>query len=275
MRKSKLFVIPVMTVMLLATATGCGKEKTNGTVLNNGVSADKTAYLELRDNFTSDMPKVSELKSLESSGATSMKWDYYEDAAKKLENYQFSDFTKLTYADQYIQDRVDFISASNRLKDELPDYWRYYQVAKIDAVSYVKNAFADNQITGKEMYKKALMMNGHVSGNSKFVSLCEVYPIDYSKETNRLVYFAGYELDDGTVSERINSIEFIPLAQIVYGAKDESETEEVSIGGMITNTSGWYTTDNDLVTQKYTMESYNIDAMNNSNVMNENSIKPR
>ena len=61
----------------------------------------------------------------------------------------------------------------------------------------------------------------------------------------------------------------------MYGAKDESETEESPIGGMITSFAGRCTSDNDLVTEKLTMESYNIDAMNNSNVISENSFKPR
>ena len=61
-------------------------------------------------------------------------------------------------------------------------------------------------------------------------SICEVYPIDYSADKNRLIYFAGVELSDGTISEMIGSVQFvekyIPTFAQGENGKVQNGTEE-------------------------------------------------
>ena len=120
-------------------------------------------------------------------------------------------------------------------------------------------------------YKNVFVFSNYNNGNEKVKSVCEVYPIDFSTEKNRLIYFAGIELADGTVSEMIGSVQFVDLyvPKFVQGDKGKVQdgTEEEPTGGKILQDKKSYTTDNDLVTMKFTMSSYNKDADNNKNVI--------
>lgn len=260
MRRIKKFLATsVVAVMMVSAATGCTKS-TAGKCDNPPVPTVNETHAA-----------VSELKNLADSNATSMKWEWYEETAAKLEDYQFTDYKTLKYADEYTKDRVEFTAASERLKDELSDYEQYYQIAKMDAIFCVKDAFKNAGIDANKVYD---IRGLNVEGNDVFKGVCEVYPIDFCTETNRLIYFAGMELSDGSVSEMIGSIEFEPEYQEVYGST--TETEAVKNGGKIQSIGGAFTTDNDLVTQKFTMDSYIKDARNNSAVVKgERDIKAR
>ena len=78
MRITKFLATGLVAVMMVATATGCGKETSN----DGGVIPSPTVEVS--------HAAVADLATLESSNITSMKWSWYEDAAKKLENYSFS-----------------------------------------------------------------------------------------------------------------------------------------------------------------------------------------
>lgn len=78
-----------------------------------------------------------------------------------------------------------------------------------------------------------------------------------------MIYFAGVELTDGTVSEMIGSLQFM----YDYTKTKTGETEAEPAGGKIWETYYYGTSDNDLVTQKLTTRSYNKDALNNSEVV--------
>ena len=196
-----------------------------------------------------------------------MQWKWYEGTAEKLANYKFTDYKTLKYADEYMKDRVVFTAAAEQLKEDLSDYEQYYQVAKIDAIASCKNAFTEYGVD----YKNVFVFSNYNNGNEKVKSVCEVYPIDFSTEKNRLIYFAGIELADGTVSEMIGSVQFVDLyvPKFVQGDKGKVQdgTEEEPTGGKILQDKKSYTTDNDLVTMKFTMSSYNKDADNNKNVI--------
>jgi len=259
MRKNNFLAILMMAVVTLS-ATGCGKK----TVSNSDVTLP-APITEATESYSS----VDKLSSLANSNATSMKWSYYEASAKKVEDYQFTDYKTLTYAEQYTKDRVDFIAASEKLKEELSDYEQYYQISKIVALGLVKGGMKQYDIDIKDIWYAAYYND---IGNSMIKSICEVYPVAYSKEKNRLIYFAGVELTDGTVSELLNVIEFIPATQVKYD--NRSETEALSMGGMISDGYCGYTTDTDLITSKLTMESFDINALNNSDCF-KSSLKAR
>ena len=69
----------------------------------------------------------------------------------------------------------------------------------------------------------------------------------------------------------IGSVQFVDLyvPKFVQGDKGKVQdgTEEEPTGGKILQDKKSYTTDNDLVTMKFTMSSYNKDADNNKNVI--------
>lgn len=246
MKITKLMATGLVAVMIFATATGCGKETSN----DSGVIPSPTVE--------ESHAAVADLATLESSNITSMKWSWYEDAAKKLENYRFTDYKTLKYADEYTKDRVVFTAASAQLKEDLSDYEQYYQVAKIAAISTLNvNTLKNYGITAKNIFADTYYNNDSIK------SVCEVYPIDYSTENNRLIYFAGVELTDGTVSEMIGSLQFM----YDYTKTKTGETEAEPAGGKIWEIYYYGTSDNDLVTQKLTARSYNKDALNNSEVV--------
>lgn len=247
MKITKLMATGLVAVMIFATATGCGKETSN----DSGVIPSPTVE--------ESHATVANLATLESSNITSMKWSWYEDAAKKLENYSFTDYKNLKYADEYTKDRVVFTAASAQLKEDLSDYEQYYQVAKIAAISTLNdvNTLKNYGITAKNIFADSYYNNDSIK------SVCEVYPIDYSTENNRLIYFAGVELTDGTVSEMIGSLQFM----YDYTKTKTGETEAEPAGGKIWEIYYYGTSDNDLVTQKLTARSYNKDALNNSEVV--------
>lgn len=247
MKITKLMATGLVAVMIFATATGCGKETSN----DGGVIPSPTVEVS--------HAAVADLATLESSNITSMKWSWYEDAAKKLENYNFTDYKNLKYADEYTKDRVVFTAASAQLKEDLSDYEQYYQVAKIAAISTLNdvNTLKNYGINAKNIFADTYYNNDSIK------SVCEVYPIDYSTENNRLIYFAGVELTDGTVSEMIGSLQFM----YDYTKTKTGETEAEPAGGKIWETYYYGTSDNDLVTQKLTTRSYNKDALNNSEVV--------
>lgn len=260
MRITKFLATGLVAVMVFATATGCSKN-TSGNVSDNGKETIPSPTV------SESHAAVSDLSRLESSNATDMQWKWYEDAAKKLEGYKFTDYKSLKYAEEYTKDRVVFTAASEQLKEDLSDYEQYYQIAKIDAVSSVKGGFSSNGINAADMYYGTKFNDG----NDKIKAVCEVYPIDYSSDKNRLIYFAGVELTDGTVSEMIGSVQFIdkyiPTFAEGENGKVENGTEEEPTGGKIWKCMYSYTTDNDLVTMKFTMSSYNKDADNNKDVI--------
>lgn len=247
MKITKLMATGLVAVMIFATATGCGKETSN----DSGVIPSPTVE--------ESHAAVADLATLESSNITSMKWSWYEDAAKKLENYSFTDYKTLKYADEYTKDRVVFTAASAQLKEDLSDYEQYYQVSKIAAISTLNdvNTLKNYGITAKNIFADSYYNNDSIK------SVCEVYPIDYSTENNRLIYFAGVELTDGTVSEMIGSLQFM----YDYTKTKTGETEAEPAGGKIWEIYYYGTSDNDLVTQKLTARSYNKDALNNSEVV--------
>lgn len=249
MKITKLMATGLVAVMIFATATGCGKETSN----DSGVIPSPTVEVE------ESHAAVADLATLESSNITSMKWSWYEDAAKKLENYIFTDYKTLKYADEYTKDRVVFMAASAQLKEDLSDYEQYYQVAKIAAISTLNdvNLLKNYGISAKNIFADSYYNNDSIK------SVCEVYPIDYSTENNRLIYFAGVELTDGTVSEMIGSLQFM----YDYTKTKTGETEAEPAGGKIWEIYYYGTSDNDLVTQKLTARSYNKDALNNSEVV--------
>lgn len=249
MKITKLMATGLVAVMIFATATGCGKETSN----DSGVIPSPTVEVE------ESHAAVADLATLESSNITSMKWSWYEDAAKKLENYSFTDYKTLKYADEYTKDRVVFTAASAQLKEDLSDYEQYYQVAKIAAISTLNdvNTLKNYGISAKNIFADSYYNNDSIK------SVCEVYPIDYSTENNRLIYFAGVELTDGTVSEMIGSLQFM----YDYTKTKTGETEAEPAGGKIWEIYYYGTSDNDLVTQKLTARSYNKDALNNSEVV--------
>lgn len=260
MRMTKFLATGLVAVMMVATATGCGKSTANG----NGSNGKETFP---SPTVAESHAAVADLSTLESSNSTDMQWKWYEDAAKKLEGYKFTDYKSLKYADEYTKDRVVFTAASEQLKEDLSDYEQYYQIAKIAVTSVVKDALSTNGIDYKEMYATAKYNNG----NPKIKSICEVYPIDYSADKNRLIYFAGVELSDGTISEMIGSVQFvekyIPTFAQGENGKVQNGTEEEPSGGKIMSNQYSYTTDNDLVTMKLTMSSYNKDNDNNKDVI--------
>ena len=258
MRMTKFLATGLVAVMMVATATGCGKSTANG----NGSNGKETFP---SPTVAESHAAVADLSTLESSNSTDMQWKWYESAAKKLENYKFTDYKTLKYADEYTKDRVVFTAASEQLKEDLSDYEQYYQIAKIDAISIVKDAFSNYGIDSKEMFV------GNRMGFDNAKSICEVYPIDYSADKNRLIYFAGVELSDGTISEMIGSVQFvekyIPTFAQGENGKVQNGTEEEPSGGKIWQNIHTHTTDNDLVTMKLTMSSYNKDADNNKDVV--------
>lgn len=259
MRMTKFLATGLVAVMMVATATGCGKSTANG----NGSNGKETFP---SPTVAESHAAVADLSTLESSNSTDMQWKWYEDAAKKLEGYKFTDYKSLKYAEEYTKDRVVFTAASEQLKEDLSDYEQYYQIAKIEALSAVKGVLSNNGIDFKESHTFSY------DGNDKIKSVCEVYPIDYSVDKNRLIYFAGVELNDGTVSELIGSIQFvekyIPTFAQGENGKVQNGTEEEPTGGKIWKSMQSYTTDNDLVTMKFTMSSYDKDADNNKDVIN-------
>ena len=70
----------------------------------------------------------------------------------------------------------------------------------------------------------------------------------------------------------IGSVQFVDLyvPKFVQGDKGKVQdgTEEEPTGGKIMSAEYVFTTDNDLVTMKFTMSSYNKDADNNKDVVN-------
>lgn len=261
MRITKFLATGLVAVMMVATATGCGRNTADGTGSNKKETVTTPTSAETHAD-------VNNLNSLVSSNATSMQWKWYEGTAEKLANYKFTDYKTLKYADEYMKDRVVFTAAAEQLKEDLSDYEQYYQVAKIAAISTVKNAFTSNGVD----YKNVFTTSKYNDGNAGIKSVCEVYPIDFSTEKNRLIYFAGVELTDGTVSEMIGSVQFVDLyvPKFVQGDKGKVQdgTEEEPTGGKIMSAEYVFTTDNDLVTMKFTMSSYNKDADNNKDVVN-------
>lgn len=264
MRITKFLATGLVAVMVFATATGCSKN-TSGNVSDNGKETIPSPTV------SESHAAISDLSRLESSNATDMQWKWYESAAKKLENYKFTDYKTLKYADEYTKDRVVFTAASEQLKEDLSDYEQYYQIAKIEAVSTVKDAFKNNGVDSTDVYSFS-----YKNGDDTIKSICEVYPIDYSTDKNRLIYFAGVELTDGTVSEMIGSVQFvdkyIPIFAEGENGKVKNGTEEEPTGGKIWKSIYSYTTDNDLVTQKYTLSSYNKEADNNKDVFSAETV---
>lgn len=266
MRMTKFLATGLVAVMMVATATGCGKSTANG----NGSNGKETFP---SPTVAESHAAVVDLSTLESSNSTDMQWKWYEDAAKKLEGYKFTDYKSLKYADEYTKDRVVFTAASEQLKEDLSDYEQYYQIAKIEAIASMKGALSNYGVDLSDSHTFTF------DGNDKIKSICEVYPIDYSVDKNRLIYFAGVELNDGTVSELIGSIQFvekyIPTFSQGENGKVQNGTEEEPTGGKIWKSKIFYTTDNDLVTMKLTMASYDKEADNNKDVFKESHLIAR
>ena len=115
MRITKFLATGLVAVMMVATATGCGRNTADGAGSNKKETITTPTSAETHAD-------VNNLNSLVSSNATSMQWKWYEGTAEKLANYKFTDYKTLKYADEYMKDRVVFTAAAEQLKEDLSDY---------------------------------------------------------------------------------------------------------------------------------------------------------
>lgn len=200
------------------------------------------------DNTLPEAPTISEeiptssdgalVESSEKSGLTSMDWSLYKEPYKELSangslNHVSGEGHK--YYDEWLQDRAYWSGLAAQCREKVSDYNEYQAVAEIHAANLAnKIGNIDTSFIGS--LKKTV-----------FTDIIDCYVVDIK---DNVVYVAGAGLINGDVQEFVTLFNFVNEGDI-----EVLNGEKV---GRIKYTSYSYTTDHDLITDKYTMDSISV-----------------
>lgn len=200
------------------------------------------------DNTLPEAPTISEeiptssdgalVESSEKSGLTSMDWSLYKEPYKELSAN--GSLTHVSgeghkYYDEWLQDRAYWSGLAAQCREKVSDYNEYQAIAEIATASFANKV--------KDVDKKKVLDNSTVV----FSDIVDCYVVDV---TNNIVYVAGAALIDEDVQEFVFLFNFV----------DENDVEVLngrSVGAVKYGQIN-YTTDHDLITDKYTMDSISV-----------------
>ena len=205
------------------------------------------------DNTLPEAPTISEeiptssdgalVESSEKSGLTSMDWSLYKEPYKELSAN--GSLTHVSgeghkYYDEWLQDRAYWSGLAAQCREKVSDYNEYQAVAEIMASG------STNKLGSIDTSK--LSMLGRIKSRTDvFSDIIDCYVVDIK---DNVVYVAGAGLINGDVQEFVTLFNFVNEGDI--------EVLNGSNIGAIKWAQLACTTDHDLITDKYTMDSISV-----------------